>query len=101
MSKEKPINLAARMMAEKRWEGKTPEERTAHAQKAARTPRTAKRCFCGESSMWHAASRYFDCCRRAGVIVLNLEEKRRREKLAKENGTNLQSSDLSPDTPNL
>ena len=39
-------------------------------------PRTAKRCFCGEESMWTAANRYFDCCRRNGVITLNLERKR-------------------------
>ena len=72
MKKEKTINLAARMMAEKRWHGVSPEERREHQRKAARTPRTAKRCFCGATGMITAAQRYFDCCRRAGVITLNL-----------------------------
>jgi hypothetical protein len=40
--------------------------------RAAKAPRTAKRCFCGESSMLRAAERYFDCCRRAGVVILGV-----------------------------
>jgi hypothetical protein len=72
MKKEKTINLAARMMAEARWKGVTDEEPTAYAKRIAQVPRTAKRCFCGASSMWTAANRYFDCCRKAGVIILNL-----------------------------
>lgn len=75
MKKEKTINLAARMMAEQRWKGVTPKERQEHQRRAAKTPRTAKRCFCGATSMWNAANRYFDCCRRAGVIILNLKAK--------------------------
>ncbi|HXA24429.1 MAG TPA: hypothetical protein VNW90_19250 [Acetobacteraceae bacterium] len=75
MKKEKTINLAARMMAEQRWKGVTPAERKEHQRRAAQTPRTAKRCFCGASSMQRAADRYFDCCRRAGVITLNLKAK--------------------------
>ena len=73
MKKDKTINLAARMMAEARWKGSTPKERTEHARRVAQTPRTAKRCFCGSTSMVNAASRYFDCCRKAGVITLNLK----------------------------
>ena len=37
---------------------------------------SADRCFCGQESMWKAANRYFDCCRKAGVITLNLERKK-------------------------
>jgi hypothetical protein len=73
MKKEKTINLAARMMAEARWKGVTPKERQEHNRRAAQTPRTAKRCFCGATSMINAANRYFDCCRKAGVITLNLK----------------------------
>jgi hypothetical protein len=78
MKKEKTetINLAARMMAEARWRGVPPEERKEHQRKAARVPRTAKRCFCGATGMTTAAQRYFDCCRRAGVITLNLHARK-------------------------
>jgi hypothetical protein len=75
MKKEKTINLAARMMAEARWKGVSPKERGEHQRKAAQTPRTAKRCFCGANSMQRAADRYFDCCRKNGVITLNLQAK--------------------------
>lgn len=71
MKKDK--TMTASEMAKKRWAGVSPEERTAHQRAAAQTPRTAKRCFCGASSMLRAAERYFDCCRKAGVIVLNLK----------------------------
>jgi len=71
MKKEKTVNLAARALAQKRWKDTTPEERSETLRRAAQVPRTAKRCFCGEHSMWRAANRYFDCCRKAGVIVLN------------------------------
>lgn len=74
MKKEKPINLAARMMAEARWKGVTPAERSESLRRVAQTPRTAKRCFCGATGMITAASRYFDCCRKAGVITLNLKK---------------------------
>lgn len=73
MKKDKTINLAARMMAEARWKGVTAEERSKVLTRAAKTPRTAKRCFCGATSMINAANRYFDCCRKAGVITLNLK----------------------------
>ena len=59
-----------------RWGKLTPEERSAHNAKIARLPRSDKRCFCGQESMWVAANRYFDCCRRAGVITLDLKRKR-------------------------
>jgi hypothetical protein len=74
--KKTAINKAATALAKARWEGVSEEERVATARRAASTPRTAKRCFCGQESMWKAANRYFDCCRRAGVITLNLELKR-------------------------
>jgi hypothetical protein len=76
MKKDKTINLAARMMAEARWKGVTPTERKEHQRRAAQTPRTAKRCFCGETSMINAANRYFDCCRKHGVITLNLHARK-------------------------
>jgi hypothetical protein len=75
MKKEKTINLAARMMAEARWKGVPPAERTKIARRAAQAPRKGKRCFCGETSMIDAANRYFICCRRAGVITVNLQAK--------------------------
>lgn len=71
--KEETIKLAARMMADARWKNTTAKERSEHSRRVAQTPRTAKRCFCGASSMLRAAERYFDCCRRAGVVVLNLK----------------------------
>ena len=72
MKKNNPSD-AARALAQARWSGATPQERTATARHAAKAQRTDKRCFCGASSMWRAANRYFDCCRKAGVVVLNLE----------------------------
>ena len=66
--KEKTVNpKAARVMAKTRCKAKkTPEERSGlrvadRVQAALR----AARCFCGESSMWRAALRRFDCCRKA------------------------------------
>ena len=65
---------AARLMAEARWKGTTPEERvkamTEVSHQGAGRPRSDKRCFCGTSTMWRAACRNFDCCRRAGRIIL-------------------------------
>jgi hypothetical protein len=49
--KEKPINLAARLLAKKRWKSVPAAERSAELQRVAETPRTAKRCFCGETSL--------------------------------------------------
>lgn len=63
-----------------RWAKMTPEERSAHNRRIAQMPRTEKRCFCGETSMIDAANRYFDCCRKAGVITLDLKLKRALEK---------------------
>lgn len=77
--KPKPVNAAARLMAEKRWKGTTPEERKAYGSRIASGPRTAKRCFCGARSMWTAANRYFDCCRKAGVITLNFDKREKHE----------------------
>lgn len=64
--KKDRINLAARM---------TPEARKEYNTRIAKMPRTAKRYFCGATSMINAANRYFDCCLRAGVITLSLERK--------------------------
>ena len=33
-------------------------------------PRSKKRCWCGAQTMYSAANRNFDCCRKAGKIVL-------------------------------
>lgn len=79
-NKSEPVNLAARMMANKRWGATTAEERKAYAQKIAKMPRTAKRCFCGATSMWNAANRYFDCCRAAGIITMNYEKREKDER---------------------
>jgi hypothetical protein len=76
VKKDKTINLAARTMAEARWAGTTAAERKAHSQHAAQAPRTGKRCFCGASSMWRAANRYFDCCRKAASRTEELEPAR-------------------------
>lgn len=76
----KKINEAASAMAKARWNKTTAKERTEHARKIASVPRTAKRCFCGASSMWTAAQRYFDCCRKAGVITLNYEKREKDER---------------------
>ena len=72
---KKRISKAARA-GQMRWDGMTKKEISAHQRKIASLPRVEKRCFCGAESMARAASRYFDCCRRAGVIELNLERKR-------------------------
>ena len=53
------INLAARMMAEKRRKGVSATEHREHQKRDARTPRTAKRCFSGANSMWRACYRYW------------------------------------------
>lgn len=74
--RSKTINEAARAMAQKRWAGVSAEERKEHQKKAARKPRTTNRCFCGATGMLSAAQRYFDCCRKAGVITLHLEANR-------------------------
>ena len=74
--KEKTVNQAARTMAKTRWKKKTPEERSAFASRIASKPRTEQRCFCGENSMWRAARRRFDCCRKAGVVTLNTKPKK-------------------------
>lgn len=70
------VNQAASLLAKKRWANTTPEERKRETTRVAKLPRTAKRCFCGASSMLAAANHYFDCCRRAGVITFNFERKR-------------------------
>lgn len=75
MKKEKTINLAARMMAEARWKGVTPKEKLEHQRKSAQTPRKPKRCFCGANTMQRAVDRFFECCRKSGVITLNLQAK--------------------------
>ena len=72
---KKRVSDAARA-GQMRWDGMTKKQISAHQLKIASLPRTQKRCFCGEESMLRAASRYFDCCRRAGIIELNLERKR-------------------------
>ena len=74
--KEKTVNQAARTMAKTRWAKKTPEERSDFASRIASKPRSEQRCFCGESSMWRAALRRFDCCRKAGVVTLNTKPKK-------------------------
>jgi hypothetical protein len=53
------------MMAEASWAGTTAAERKADSQHATQAPQTGKRFFCGASSMWRAANRYFDCCHKA------------------------------------
>lgn len=69
--------LGARLMAEARWQGTTPEERSAlmsaAGKKGGRPALTGKRCFCGATTMWRACSRNFDCCRHAGKITLQLK----------------------------
>jgi hypothetical protein len=68
---------AARLMAEARWKGTTPEERTAIMTAAGNQggrPRSRKRCFCGRATMWTACNRNFDCCRKAGKITLKLKK---------------------------
>jgi len=55
--KKTKINEAASLLAKKRWKGMTEAEISAHQSKIASIPRTAKRCFCVEESMWTAASR--------------------------------------------
>ena len=69
---------AARLMAEARWKGVTRAERaqamTAVASQGAGRPRSEKRCFCGQETMWTAANRNFDCCRKAGKITLKLKK---------------------------
>jgi len=59
-----------------RWAGLTEQEVSAQQKRIASLPRTDKRCFCGQESMLKAAGRYFDCCRKAGVIILDLKRKR-------------------------
>ena len=64
---------AARRMAEARWQGTTPKERSellTEVGKLGGRPRKARRCFCGAQTMWTAALRNFDCCRKAGKIIL-------------------------------
>ena len=68
---------AARTLAQARWEGKTPEERTRQLKewcKLGGRPKSAKRCFCGQQTMRRAADRYFECCRAVGVVELHLEK---------------------------
>lgn len=64
---------AARALAEARWANVPREERvrlmTEMGRKGGR-PKSKRRCFCGEYTMRRAASKNFDCCRRAGVITL-------------------------------
>ncbi|PWT72775.1 MAG: hypothetical protein C5B60_09145 [Chloroflexi bacterium] len=81
MQKEKTINLAARLMAEQRWEGTTEEERREECRRVAQAPRADRRCFCGARSMWSAALRNLDCCRKAGVVVVDLKAARAARKL--------------------
>lgn len=76
MKEKHGVNLAAQQLAKKRWADKSAQERSAHASEIASLPRVTKRCFCGAQSMWTAALRNFDCCRKAGVVTLNLERKR-------------------------
>lgn len=77
--KNKTTSDAASALAKARWKKATAEERSEHGRKMAEGPRTAKRCFCGKNSMWRAANRYFDCCRKAGVITLNYEKREKHE----------------------
>jgi hypothetical protein len=68
---------AARLMAEARWKGVTSEERSqlmSAAGKKGGRPTSSRRCFCGATTMWTAASRNFDCCRKAGRITLVLKK---------------------------
>lgn len=66
----KTASNAARLLAQKRWEGTTPEERVEVAKLGGR-PRKEKRCFCGANTMERAASIYFTCCRKAGIMTLH------------------------------
>jgi hypothetical protein len=62
-----------RMGARLRWKGVPPKERTrimTEIGKQGGRPKESKRCFCGQFTMRRAASRSFDCCRKAGVLKL-------------------------------
>jgi hypothetical protein len=74
---------AARLMGKARWRGIAKEERsrqmTELANKGAGRPRSdAERCFCGSTTMLHAAQRKFECCREAGYIKMLKPWKRNR-----------------------
>ena len=75
---KKRVSDAARA-GQMRWNGMTKKQISAHQRQIAKLPRTERRCFCGYTGMASAASRYFDCCRRAGVIILDLDRKRELE----------------------
>lgn len=85
--KEKTVNEAASAMARARWQKVSAEERKKSAQRIAKMPRVKQRCFCGATSMINAAHRYFDCCRKAGIITLNLEKKGEKHDEPIETGT--------------
>jgi len=70
--KESSATRAGRALVKARWAGSTAEERSAAASYAAKHTRVERRCFCGADSMWRACSRNFPCCRKAGVMVLNI-----------------------------
>jgi hypothetical protein len=70
------LTKARRAAGKARWAGMTKQEVSAQQKRNASAPRSELRCFCGERSMWKAANRYFDCCRRNGVITLDLERKK-------------------------
>ena len=84
-------SMGAKWMAETRWKGTTAAERREMMSRAGklggRPPRTeepaetekARRCFCGERTMWSACQRNFDCCRSAGVMVLHVRKYERAE----------------------
>jgi hypothetical protein len=64
---------AGRLMAEARWKGTTPEQRsaimTSIGSRGGR-PRKSRRCFCGTNTMWRACARNLECCRKAGAVML-------------------------------
>ena len=80
-----------------RWAGLTKKESSKQHRLIAQAERTERRCFCGERSMLNAVGRYFDCCRKAGVIVLDLKRKRelKHERESKSNGA---GTDRAPGT---
>jgi hypothetical protein len=69
---------AARLMAEARWKGTTPEERTAimtEVGKQGGRPRSSnKRCFCGAKTCGAHAAATSTAAAHAGAITLKLKK---------------------------